>query len=124
MVHGAEHLVVSAIEFVPVEGFRTATIGRIRFYNHDCGAVFLARIASRPRLENRENRFASLKKPLGALSRAYPLDCATSLMLCAGLSLPEDWNSMSGNCSTARRRDCAQVEWSKVKSLSPAETRR
>jgi hypothetical protein len=41
MVHGAEHLVVSAVEFVPVKGFRTATIGRIRFCNHDYGAVFL-----------------------------------------------------------------------------------
>ena len=39
MIDGAEHLVVSAIEFVPVEGFRTAAIGRIRLYNHDCRAV-------------------------------------------------------------------------------------
>jgi hypothetical protein len=38
MVDGAEHLVVSASELVPVESFRTATITRIRFYNHDCRA--------------------------------------------------------------------------------------
>jgi hypothetical protein len=36
MIHGTEHLVVSAIEFVPVEGFCTAAIRGIRFYNHDC----------------------------------------------------------------------------------------
>src|ERR1700730_12279401 len=110
MVHGAEHLVVGAIEVVPVEGFRTATIGRIRVCNHDCGAVFPARIAHRRRIGDRENRFASLKKRLGAVPRAYTLERATSLMPCSGFSLPEDWNSMSGNCSTARRRDCSQLE--------------
>jgi hypothetical protein len=36
MIHGAEHLVVSAIEFVPAEGFCTAAIRRIRLYNHGC----------------------------------------------------------------------------------------
>jgi hypothetical protein len=36
MVFGDEHLVVSAIQFVMVEGRRyTANIGRMRFYNHD-----------------------------------------------------------------------------------------
>jgi hypothetical protein len=36
MVHGTVHLVVSAVEFVAVKGFGTATIGGIHFYNHDC----------------------------------------------------------------------------------------
>src|ERR1019366_5179361 len=45
MLHGAEHLVVSAIEFVLAEGSCTAAIGRIRVYNHDCRAGFPARIA-------------------------------------------------------------------------------
>src|SRR5258708_29705352 len=31
---------------------------------------------------------------------------------------------MSGNCSTALRRDCSQLEWMRFKSRSPAETRR
>jgi hypothetical protein len=44
MIHGTEHLVESAIEFVPAEGFRTAAIGRIRLYNHDCLARSPARI--------------------------------------------------------------------------------
>jgi hypothetical protein len=35
-VHGHEHLVISAIQLVPVEGNCTAMIGCIRFYNHDC----------------------------------------------------------------------------------------
>jgi hypothetical protein len=36
MIYGAEHLVVSTIEFVSAEDFCTAAIRRIRFYNHDC----------------------------------------------------------------------------------------
>jgi hypothetical protein len=33
-------------------------------------------------------------------------------------------NSMSGNCSTARRSDCSQLAWMEFKSESPAPTRR
>ena len=100
LVHRAKHLVVSAIEFVPVECFRTATIGRICFCNHDCGTVFLARIAYRRRIGDRENRFASLKKRLGAIlirrrREPIPADCATSLMLRAGFSRPDGWNLIS-----------------------------
>ena len=40
MLHGAEHLVVCAIEFVPAEGFCTAAIRRIRLYDHDCRFLF------------------------------------------------------------------------------------
>jgi hypothetical protein len=36
MIHGAKHLVVSAIEFVPAEAFCAAAIRRIGFNNHDC----------------------------------------------------------------------------------------
>ena len=35
MLQGAEHLIVSAIEFVPAEGFCTTAIGRMRVCNHD-----------------------------------------------------------------------------------------
>jgi hypothetical protein len=66
MVHGAEHLVVSAIELVSAEGVPTATIGHVRFCDHD-DAVCLARIAYRQRIEDRENRFAAWKKLLGAV---------------------------------------------------------
>jgi hypothetical protein len=38
MIDSAEHFVVSAVQFVPVQGFGTATIGRVRFYNHSCPA--------------------------------------------------------------------------------------
>jgi hypothetical protein len=40
MIHGPEHLVVSAIEFVPVESFCTAAIRRIHVCNHDGRAGF------------------------------------------------------------------------------------
>src|ERR1700674_1790860 len=69
-------------------------------------------------------RFASSKKPRESAERSYPADRATSLTLSAGVSLPECWNSMSGNCSTARRRDCSQLEWIRFRSLSPADTLR
>src|ERR1700683_1464242 len=72
MVRCTEHLVVSAIEFVLVNSLRTAAIGRIYFCNHDCRAVFLARIAYRRRIGDRENRFASLKKRFGTTRPAIP----------------------------------------------------
>src|SRR6202022_3683503 len=68
-------------------------------------------------------RFASSKKPHESAERSYPVDRATSLTLSAGDSLPECWNSMSGNCSTARRRDCSQLEWMRFRPRSPAESR-
>src|ERR1700746_3258558 len=34
MVYGAEHLVISAVQLIPVKGFGTAAIGCIRFCNH------------------------------------------------------------------------------------------
>jgi hypothetical protein len=45
VVRGEKHLIVSAIEFVPVKGCRAALIGRIRLYNHDGRALSSARIA-------------------------------------------------------------------------------
>src|ERR1700721_1110705 len=78
----------------------------------------------RRRIHDVGKRFASLKKQRGSVARSYPLERATSLTLSAGFSLPEGWNSISGNCSTARRRDCSQLEWIRFRSLSPAETRR
>jgi len=110
MVHGAVHLIVSAIEFVAVEGFRTATIGRIHLYNHNCGFGRPLEYRTKRGIDDQEKRSASLKKQRGPFERPYPLDRATSLVLSAEFSLPEDWNSMSGNCSTARRRDCSQLE--------------
>src|ERR1035438_428681 len=113
MVHGAEHLVVGAVDFVPMRGFRAATIGRIRFCNHDCGTRF-------PRQNSVSAANWGSGKPIRVIEEtarndpdSYTLDRAPSLMPCAGFSLPSDWNSMSGNCSTARRSDCSQLEWIK-----------
>src|SRR5580704_14751611 len=123
MVEGAEHLVVSAVEKVVAKAFCPAGTRRTGFYNHGWRPI-PARIAHHMAVRDREKRCASLKKPRRPRrDKSYPRDRATS-MRCAGFSLPEGWNSMSGNCSTALRRDCSQLEWMRFRSLSPAETRR